>query len=38
MLRNGLAIARYDSRDGYGWHPKQRKYRKLDRHNGTITC
>lgn len=38
MLRKGLAIARYDSRDGYGWHPKQRKYRRLDRKNGTITC
>ena len=38
MLRKGLAIARYDSRDGYGWHPKQKKYRKLDRKNGKITC
>lgn len=38
MLRRGLAIARYDSLDGYGWHPKQKKYRKLDRNNGTITC
>ena len=38
MLRRGLAIARYDSLDGYGWHRKQKKYRKLDRNNGTITC
>lgn len=38
MLRKGLAIARYDSLDGYGWHPKQKRYRKLDRSNGTITC
>lgn len=38
MLRRGLAIARYDGLDGYGWHPKQSKYRKLDRKNGTIGC
>lgn len=38
MLRNGLAVARYDGRDGYGWHPKQRKYRRLDRQNGRIKC
>jgi hypothetical protein len=38
MLRQGLAIARYDGRDGYGWHPKQKKYRKLDRQNGSISC
>lgn len=38
MLRSGLAVARYDSRDGYGWHPKQKKHRRLDRHNGTIKC
>ena len=29
MLRKGLAVARYDSLDGYGWHPKQKKYRML---------
>ena len=38
MLRNGLAVARYDSRDGYDWHPKERKYHRLDRKNGKITC
>lgn len=38
MLRKGLAVARYDSLDGYGWHPKQRKYRALDSRNGTISC
>lgn len=38
MLRNGLAIARYDSRDGYDWHPKERKYHRLDARNGKITC
>ncbi len=38
MLRQGLAIARYDSCDGYGWHPKEKKYRRRDRNNGMITC
>lgn len=38
MLRSGLAIARYDSRDGYDWHPKERKYHRLDASNGRITC
>ena len=38
MLRNGLAVARYDGRDGYDWHPKQKKYRRLDRKNGKIKC
>lgn len=38
MLRKGLAIARYDGLDGYGWHPKQQKYRALDRTNGEINC
>jgi len=38
MLRKGLAVARYDGLDGYGWHPKQQKYRALDRTNGGIKC
>lgn len=38
MLRKGLAVARYDGLDGYGWHPKQQKYRALDRTNGSIKC
>ena len=38
MLRAGLAVARYDSRDGYDWHPKERKYHRLDARNGRITC
>jgi len=38
MLRDGLAIARYDSRDGYDWHPKERKYHRLDAANGRVTC
>lgn len=38
MLRKGLAIARYDSRDGYDWHPKEAKYHRIDARNGKITC
>jgi endonuclease YncB( thermonuclease family) len=29
QIRHG-AIARYDGRDGYQWHPKQTKYRRSD--------
>lgn len=38
MLHAGLATARYDSRDGYNWHPKEKKYHRLDAKNGKITC
>jgi endonuclease YncB( thermonuclease family) len=38
MLRRGLAVARYDSRDGYPWHPLQDRYRRLDARNGSIRC
>ncbi len=31
LIKRGLAIARYDSTDGYDWHTKQRKYHRLDR-------
>lgn len=30
QITAGLADARYDSRDGYGWHPKQNSYVALD--------
>jgi endonuclease YncB( thermonuclease family) len=30
QIRKGLAHARYDSRDGYDWHPMQRAYRRTD--------
>lgn len=30
LLRRGLAIARYDSADGYGWHPLERRYHQID--------
>jgi endonuclease YncB( thermonuclease family) len=38
MLRRGLAVARYDSLDGYPRHPKQKLYRSLDSTNGEIVC
>lgn len=30
LIRAGLADARYDSRDGYGWHPKEDSYVRWD--------
>lgn len=30
LLSSGLAIARYDSLDGYGWHPRESLYRSTD--------
>lgn len=30
QIKAGLADARYDSRDGYPWHPKESKYRRWD--------
>jgi hypothetical protein len=30
LIRAGLAKARYDSRDGYGWHPREATYRADD--------
>jgi endonuclease YncB( thermonuclease family) len=38
MVKSGLAMARYDSRDGYDWHPKEDKYHRLDAKNGPIKC
>jgi len=31
LLRTGLAVARYDSRDGYDPHPREERYRDTDR-------
>ena len=31
LLKKGLAIARYDSRDGYGFHPREPRYIAADR-------
>lgn len=36
LLRRGLAVARYDSTDGYGWHPRQRRYHRADRRNPNV--
>lgn len=30
LLRYGLAVARYDSRDGYGWHDREDYYHSID--------
>ena len=30
LIKRGLAIARYDSRDGYGQHPREARYIKAD--------
>jgi endonuclease YncB( thermonuclease family) len=37
QIRNG-SKARYDSRDGYDWHPRQSKYRKLDSAHRNYRC
>jgi endonuclease YncB( thermonuclease family) len=31
LLKRGLAVARYDSLDGYDHHPRQARYRVADR-------
>ena len=38
MIKSGLAIARYDSRDGYGYHPRQPIYIKADKASPNRTC
>lgn len=39
LLKRGLAVARYDSLDGYPTHPKQGAYRRLDaRHDRPGMC
>ncbi|WP_183099937.1 thermonuclease family protein [Nocardioides pelophilus] len=38
LLEDGLAIARYDSRDGYGFHPREPAYIKADRGAPNLTC
>jgi endonuclease YncB( thermonuclease family) len=30
LLRQGYGHARYDSRDGYDWHPLERRYHRID--------
>lgn len=38
MITTGLAIARYDSRDGYGRHPREAAYVSADAANTAPTC
>lgn len=38
QLRGGYAIARYDSRDGYGFHPRERAYVRADRRHPQRRC
>lgn len=38
MLKSGLAVARYDSRDGYGAHPREALYVATDNETPNRTC
>ncbi len=38
QLKDGHAIARYDSRDGYGFHPREPIYLKADRGAKQFSC
>ena len=38
LLRRGLAVARYDSRDGYGFHPREPRYLRADRRSPGSGC
>lgn len=38
LVRDGLAVARYDSRDGYGFHPREPQYVAADRGSRAPTC
>jgi endonuclease YncB( thermonuclease family) len=38
LIREGLAIARYDSRDGYGFHPREPEYVAADRGTRPAGC
>lgn len=38
LIKNGYAIARYDSRDGYGYHPREPRYIAADRASQNFTC
>ncbi|UMG93548.1 thermonuclease family protein [Nocardioides sp. TF02-7] len=38
LLEAGLARARYDSRDGYGAHPRERRYIRADRGSPRLRC
>ena len=38
LIKNGLAIARYDSRDGYGYHTREPSYIAADRAVPDVHC
>ena len=38
LIKLGLAIARYDSRDGYGYHPREDRYIAWDRAARNHSC
>lgn len=38
LIEQGLAIARYDSRDGYGEHPREAMYVAADDGTSTVSC
>ena len=38
LIKNGVAIARYDSRDGYGFHPRERLYVAADKGAKQVGC
>ena len=38
LIKQGLAIARYDSRDGYGRHPREDRYIKADKASPPSVC
>jgi endonuclease YncB( thermonuclease family) len=38
QIKAGLADARFDSRDGYPWHPKQTDYRRWDKRYRDKPC
>jgi endonuclease YncB( thermonuclease family) len=38
QIKRGFAIARYDSRDGYGYHPRESVYVEADHASGPFAC
>ena len=38
LVKRGLASARYDSRDGYGYHPRERHYVAADAASDDVGC
>ena len=38
LIERGLAVAKYDSRDGYGYHPRQARYIAADSASHDVGC